>query len=744
MPVQYHASTQTFHLYNESISYVFTILENGTPGQLYYGERLNDKADFSELLETKRRANAPCTYKGNLNFSLEHLKQEYPFHGHGDLRYPACSLRKENGSHIFEFHYVSHSIYKGKKGIEGLPAMWCENEDDMESLEVVLEDHVSSTQLTLYYTICTSLPVIARHTRIIQLGSSSITIERAMSTNLDLIDDAWEMVQLSGAWSRERYVSSAPLRKGVQSIYSMRGHSSAQFNPFIALKRKECNETSGECIGVTLLYSGSFLACVEVDNYHVSRVQIGIHPDCFEWTLKNGESFDTPEAIMVYSQQGLNSMSQSFHTLFNDHLVRGKYRHHDRPILINNWEATYFDFDEEKIVRIAQTAAKAGIELFVLDDGWFGERNDDHRGLGDWYVNLNKLPHGIKGLSKRIHDLGMNFGLWIEPEMVNMDSDLYRAHPDWVMTDPDYVPCHGRNQYVLDFSRNEVVDAIFDQLDRVLHGADVNYIKWDMNRTMSEVYSISHDAQSQGRVMHEYILGVYRLYEKLIEKYPDILFESCASGGGRFDAGMLYYAPQAWTSDDSDAVERLKIQYGTSYVYPPSCMGAHVSAVPNHQVFRNTPLNTRANVAFYGAFGYELDLSKLSEEEMEQVKQQVAFMKKYRHVFQYGTFYRLSSPFESNETVWMSVSADRTVAIVGYYRVLNEVNVGYRRIRLKGLDPDLIYHNSEDGRMIDGKQLMRAGLVLTDYTSGENGETYNGSNGDFQSRLYVLEAREIK
>ena len=740
MPIHYHENTRTFHLFNASVSYIFTILENGTPGSLYYGARLTDKDDYSELLEMKRRANAPCTYEGNLLFSLEHLKQEYPLYGHGDLRYPACSMRRENGSHIFEFRYISHVIYSGKHGINGLPAIWCSTTDEMESLEVELEDANSGTRLTLYYTICSDLPVIARHTRITQAGASAVTIERVMSCNVDLIDDAWEMVQLNGAWSRERHVTTMPLRPGIQSVYSMRGHSSAQFNPFLALKRKECTETQGECMGFTLLYSGSFLAGVEVDNYHVSRVQIGIHPDCFEWTLQQGESFETPEAVYVYSEDGLNGMSQAFHTLFNRHLVRGKYRMKERPILINNWEATYFDFDEEKIVRIAETAAQAGIELFVLDDGWFGNRNDDHRGLGDWYVNLQKLPHGISGLSQRIHSLGMQFGLWIEPEMVNRDSNLYRTHPEWVMVDPDYVPCHGRNQYVLDFSRKEVVDYIFRCLDQVLDGADVNYIKWDMNRTMSEVYSRSHSSLQQGRVMHEYILGVYDLYERLIQKYPDILFESCASGGGRFDAGMLYYAPQAWTSDNSDAVERLKIQYGTSYVYPPSCMGAHVSAVPNHQVFRNTPLNTRANTAFYGAFGYELDLSKLTEGELEQVRQQVTFMKKYRSVFQYGTFYRLSSPFESNETVWMSVSQDQKTAIVGYYRVLNEVNVGYRRIRLKGLNPDEQYRISMDGRWIEGRELMKAGLVTSDYTSGENGEIYNGSNGDFISRLYVLEA----
>lgn len=740
MPIVYHEHTKTFHLYNDTVSYVFTVLENGTPGHLYYGAVLNDKEDFSELLEMKRRGNAPCTYTGNLNFSLEHLKQEYPFFGHGDLRNPACSLRKENGSRIFEFRYEGHSIYQGKHGIAGMPAVWCENENEIDSLEVYLLDEVSQTRLTLYYSIHNRLPVIMRHAEIAQLGSESITIENIMSTSIDLIDEEWEMLQLNGAWARERHMEYAPLHTGTQSIGSLRGHSSAQFNPFIALKRPSCTEYDGEAIGLTFLYSGNFLARAEVDNYHVTRVQIGIHPDGFEWKLNTGETFASPEAVMVYTEDGMNAMSRAFHELFNHNLVRGKYRLKDRPILINNWEATYFDFDEDRIVEIASTAAKCGIELFVLDDGWFGTRNDDKRGLGDWKVNLNKLPHGISGLSRRIHDLGMKFGIWIEPEMVNMDSDLYRAHPDWVMVDPDYTPCHGRNQYVLDFSRKEVVDHIFHQLDEVFEGSEIDYVKWDMNRTMSEVYSVAHCPEEQGKVMHEYILGVYRLYEMLEEKYPDILFESCASGGSRFDAGMLYYAPQAWASDNTDAVERMKVQYGSSVVYPVSSMGAHVSAVPNHQVFRHTPLNTRANVSFFGAFGYEMDLSKLSENEIEQVKSQVAFMKEYRHIFQYGTFYRLRSPFETDETVWMSVSEDRKTALAAYFRILNEVNVGYRRIRLDGLDPDITYHVSILDRDIDGRELMKAGLVLSDYTSGENGEKYNGENGDFQSRIYVLKA----
>ena len=738
MTVIFHEKTKTFHLYNDEISYIFTILENGTPGQLYSGERLNDKEDYSELLEMKRRANAPCTFEGNLNFSLEHLKQEYPLYGHGDLRYPALSIRKENGSGIFEFSFAGYRIYEGKEGIPSLPAIYSNDGKDMETLEVTLTDTHTDTDVILYYTIVKDLPVIARHTRIVQRGKEKITLERAMSMNLDLPDSDYEMMELTGAWSRERHVEYRKLVTGVQSIYSMRGHSSHQFNPFICLKREETTENSGECFGFTILYSGSFLGSVEVDNYHVTRVQIGIHPDNFTWPLENGEFFDTPESIMVYSTSGLNGMSQTFHSLFNNNLVRGKYKNATRPILINNWEATYFDFNEEKILKIAETAAKAGIELFVLDDGWFGKRNDDHRGLGDWYVNTEKLPHGLSGLSDKIHDLGMQFGIWIEPEMVNYDSDLYRNHPDWVMTDPDYKACHGRNQFVLDFSRKEVVDGIFGMLDQIFSEADINYVKWDMNRTMSEVYSVAHKPDEQGKVMHEYILGVYDLYERLLTKYPAILFESCASGGSRFDAGMLYYAPQAWTSDNTDAVERLKIQYGTSYLYPISSMGAHVSAIPNHQMFRNTPLSTRGNVAFFGAFGYELDLSKLTDEEMALVKQQVSFMKEYRDVLQFGDFYRLKSPFTSDETVWETVSQDKSAAVVGYYRILNEVNVGYRRIRLQGLDEEAFYHVSILDRVIEGRELMTAGLILSDYTSGENGETYTGDNGDFTSRLYIL------
>ena len=479
---------------------------------------------------------------------------------------------------------------------------------------------------------------------------------------------------------------------------------------------------------------------MEVDTHASSRVLLGIHPDTFDWKLESGESFQTPEAVMVYSDKGLNHMSQTFQKLYQKRLARGVWRDKARPILINNWEATYFDFNEDKILEIAHKAKESGVELFVLDDGWFGGRRNEHAGLGDWIPNPDLLPHGIAGLSQKIEELGMKFGLWFEPEMINKDSDLYRAHPDWMLQTPQRNASHGRYQFVLDFSRKEVVDHIYQMMAKILDESHISYIKWDMNRSITECYSAILPADRQGEVFHRYILGVYDLYERLTSQFPEVLFESCASGGARFDPGMLYYAPQCWTSDDTDAIERLKIQYGTSYCYPISSMGSHVSVTPNHQLARTTPLHTRANVAYFGTFGYELDLNKLTKEEQSEVKEQIIFMKKYRQLIQFGTFYRLSSPFESNITMWMVVSGDKTEAIVGWYKVLNTVNDSYTRIQLKGLDPDLCYENTITGKMYYGDELMNLGLITTDVSAGEAyGDLEPG--GDFDSRLYIFKAK---
>lgn len=751
MPVSVHGKGKEFHLYNESISYIITVLKNGQLGHLYFGKALRDRESFEHMLELRVRSMAPCYYEDDRTFSMEHIKQEYPSYGHGDMRHPAYEILQSDGSRLSEFVYEGHRIYPGKPQLSGLPATYVEDGEEAVTLELQLTDAWIKTKLILTYTIYEKRPVIARSARFFCENEDGIVLQNAMSASLDLPDRDFEMLQLAGAWARERYVEFRPLQHGIQSVYSMRGCSSSNFNPFLALKRPGADEHSGEVYGFSLVYSGNFLAQAEVDTYDVCRVTMGIHPQGFSWPLAAGESFQTPEVVMVYSERGLNGMSQTYHELYRHRLARGYWRDRTRPILVNNWEATYFDFTEDKILSLAGCAKDLGIELFVLDDGWFGKRDSSKSSLGDWYPYQQKLPEGVAGLAGKVSALGMQFGLWIEPEMVNKDSDLYREHPDWILAAPGSSVSFGRNQFVLDFSRPEIVDHIYDKIAAILDSAPISYIKWDMNRCMSEVYSGTAGPAGQGQVFHRYILGVYQLYERLVTRFPQILFESCASGGARFDPGMMYYAPQCWTSDDTDAVERLKIQYGTSMVYPLSSMGAHVSAVPNHQVLRNTPLETRANVAFFGTFGYELDLEKLPPQELVVIREQVAFMKAHRELIQFGDFYRLVSPFAGNDTVtaWMVVAKDKTKALVGFYRVLEPVNTGYRKICLQGLDPGWKYHISVDQRVrpngfteldLYGDELMNFGLIVSDSSSGDNKEVYCGVNGDYQSRIYMLES----
>ena len=742
MSILYHEKSRIFHLYNDSVSYIMTIMRNGHLGQLYFGKRIRDKEDFSYLLETCERPMTACVYEKDGTFSLEHIRQEYPVFGTTDFRQPAVEIRQENGSRISDFTYRGHQVIKGKPKLSGLPATYTETEEEAETLIVTLKDDVTGVCVELFYSIFVRGGILAKSVRFYNEGERPVRLARAMSLCLDLPDSDYEWQQLSGCWSRECHIRRRNLEQGIQSIGSMRGNSSHEQNPFLVLKRKNTDERQGEALAFSFTYSGNYRIQAEVDAHQMLRVLVGIDPETFEWKLGCGEYFQTPEAVMVYTDQGLNHMSQTFHKLYQKRLARGYWRDRPRPILNNNWEATYFDFTEERLVEIAEKARECGVELFVLDDGWFGERSSDSAGLGDWTANRQRLPGGITGLAEKIEALGLKFGLWFEPEMVNKDSDLYREHPDWVISTPDRRMSQGRNQYVLDFSRKEVVDAIYAQMSVILKEARVSYIKWDMNRSITECYSGALPADRQGEVYHRYILGVYDLYERLINEFPEVLFESCASGGGRFDPGMLYYAPQAWTSDDSDAVERLRIQYGTSMCYPVSSMGTHVSAIPNHQIFRNTPLHTRANVAYFGTFGYELDLNRLTEEEQKAVKEQIVFMKKYREVLQFGTFYRLKSPFEGNETVWMVVSEDRKTALVGWYRVLNCVNGSYTRVRLEGLNPDWCYRNLSTGICHYGDELMHAGLITSDGTAGQmsgDGEYCT----DFESRIYVLESEKI-
>lgn len=740
MAILFHESTKTFHLYNEQISYIFTVLKNDHLGQLYFGKRLRDRADFSHLLEFTPRPMAACTFEGDLSFSLEHIRQEYPIFGTGDIRYPAFSMERPNGSRIYDFTYQSHQITSGKPRLEGLPATYTESADEADTITITLYDQVTDVQLLLTYTIFRDVSAIARSVRFI-CGKESAKLLQALSLCLDLPDDNYELLELIGTWSRERQVKFRPLESGVTSIHSMRGCSSSVYNPFIALKRPETTEGHGEVYGFSFVYSGNFLAQAEVDTFHTTRVLMGIHPQNFSVALQPGECFQTPECIMVYSEDGLNGMSQQYHTLYRTRLARGYWRDRPRPILINNWEATYFNFNEEKILEIAEKAKALSIELFVLDDGWFGKRNNDTTSLGDWFSNLEKLPSGVEGLAKKITDMGLKFGLWFEPEMVNKDSEMYRTHPDWVLGDPERNHCHGRNQYILDFSRKEVVDNLYDQMCKVLDCGHISYIKWDMNRSMSEVYAIGCPPEKQGTVMHNYILGVYDLYERLRTRYPELLFESCSSGGARFDPGLLYYAPQAWTSDNTDAAERLKIQYGTSMVYPISSIGAHVSAVPNHQTGRISPIETRANTAYFGTFGYELNVNTLTEEDQQKIKAQVAFMKENRALFQFGTFYRLQSPFTHEAAAWMVVSEDQKTALVGYYKPHAPANEPYERIRLMGLDPNLCYRVSLNDTLCGGDELMQYGLITSEHAV-KSPDLNTVLGGDYRSRLYRLTAVE--
>lgn len=742
MSIVFHPQSRTFHLYNACISYIFKVLPSGHLGQLYCGKALRDRPDFDHLFETAPRSMAACFFDDDTAYSLEHIRQEYAVCGAGDTRLPALDARMADGSRLLDLQYQSHAVAPGKPPIEGLPATYTEQDDEADTLTVTLADPLAGVTVTLFYTVFAQLPAIARHAEIACTGENPISLDRAMSLCLDLPDSDYEMVELTGAWARERHVATRPLAEGVQAVYSLRGHSSHQFNPFLALKRPDCGEMHGEVYGFSLVYSGNFLAQADVDPYHVTRVTMGIHPQNFSWTLRPGETFATPEAVMVYSDRGLNGMSQAFHTLYRSRLARGVWRDAVRPVLVNNWEATYFDFNEEKLLALAAEARALGIELFVLDDGWFRNRSSDETGLGNWEVDTAKLPGGLKGFGEKLNAMGLQFGLWIEPEMVNPGTRLWQEHPDWVLHQPGRRPLPSRHQYVLDCSNPAVVDYLYDRLTALLDGAPVNYIKWDMNRSISDAFSCAAGPEGQGAVLHRYILGVYRLYQRLIDRFPRILFESCSSGGARFDPGMLYYAPQCWASDDTDAVERLKIQYGTSFVYPVSSMGAHVAAVPNHQLGRVTSLTTRANVAFFGAFGYEVDLTRLPPRGRELVARQVAFFKQYRRLLQFGAFWRLQSPFAHNEAAWMTVSPDRETALVGDYLVLQQANAGYRRIRLAGLAPDRLYRVTPLGSGAEpcgpaytagGDELMQAGLVTT-------GDSRMQHDGDFVSRLYLLEA----
>jgi alpha-galactosidase len=559
-----------------------------------------------------------------------------------------------------------------------------------------------------------------------------------MSASVDLPDKDFTMIQLSGAWSREFNVKERNLEVGIQSISSIRGSSSHQHNPFLALKRKSTTELQDEVYSFNFIYSSNFIAQAEVDQFDTTRVMIGIHPFRFSWKLSKNEHFQAPEVVMVYSDTGLNGMSQTYHNLYRKHLIRGLWKNIDRPLLLNSWEATYFNFTERKLLEIAREAKELGIELFVLDDGWFGKRNDATTSLGDWYENRDKLPNGIKYLAQKINELGLKFGLWFEPEMISPKSELYKVHPDWAVKTPNRPPSFGRNQLVLDFSRKEIVDELYQRMATIIKETNLSYIKWDMNRNITEAYSMCLHADQQNEFFHRYILGVYDLYERLTSEFPHILFESCAGGGGRFDPGLLFYAPQAWASDDTDPVERLKIQYGASFAYPIYSIGSHVSAIPNHQTKRSTPLSFRANVSYFGTFGYELNPLLLTNEEKAIIKKQIEFYKKHRVLIRTGDFFRLKDPFTGNESAWMVVGKDKNEALVGWYKILATPNPKkIQTLKVTGLDPNGKYTINHLEGSYFGDELMYNGIPLPPEFNGPNKKIAKRA-GDFQSEIFYL------
>ncbi|WP_278768876.1 alpha-galactosidase [Limosilactobacillus mucosae] len=710
MSIQVNASNRLFHLQTKHTSYVFHVIEDGSLGQLYYGPKIPFKDDYANLNTREEHDCTNTRTDEDVEFQAELLKQEYAGLGKGDYRYPAFQITYPNGSRTSEFQYRDYELKDGKERLTDLPSTFADDSNDSQTLTVKLAD--GDLELQLHYTVFADEDVIVRSTTFVNYGKT-VFLNRALSAQLDLPDANYDFIQFAGSWSRERHLHRSHLRPGTQSISSLRTASSHQENPFFMLARPHTDNNQGAVFGFNFVYSGNFLDSVEVDQFDTTRVLIGINPDEFGWKLNSGDSFQTPEVIFSYTDNGFNALSQQLGAFYAQHLINPHFAHQERPILINNWEATFMDFTEDKLMPIVERAKELGIEMFVLDDGWFGHRDDDRSSLGDWFVDEKKFNHGIAGFAKRVHDLDMKFGLWFEPEMISIDSKLYQTHPEWMIKTPGRGQTPGRHQFVLDMSRKEVVDYLFGLMSHIIQDAKLDYIKWDMNRNITEMYGADLPADQQLEFSHRYILGVYDLYDRLTKAFPDVLFESCASGGGRFDLGMMYYAPQAWCSDDTDAVERIKIQDGTSYGYTPSMWGAHVSAVPNDQVGRLTSIDMRAKVAYFGAFGYELDVTELSDEEQATIKQQVAFYKQYRKLFQFGTFYRLETPDTSDNVYgWETVSPDKQTAIGMRYQILNGANPAYIRYYFKGLDPERRYTVNDGSEVFSGAELMNAGYFV--------------------------------
>lgn len=683
----YFGKENTFHLQTENTSYILKAMPSGHIEGLYYGRKVSHTEDYTYLYDKHGcgYGNSTPHSQKDKKLSLDHIALEYSTYGKGDYRLPAMQVKHPNGNFTSDFTFVKAEKVL-KPTLKGLPSSYGES----ETLCVTLCDKALGAVLELYYSVFEQANVITRSARLINTGKDTVRIDSIMSMQLDIPRGDWTMLTFDGAWIKERSKNEHKLTSGVCSVGSITGTSSNRHNPFFVIKNDEANEHFGDCYGFNLVYSGNHIARAEVSTHGLVRIQNGINPFEFEWHLKAGESFDTPEAVLTFSDKGLNGMSGNMHKFVKENIVRGKWKNKPRPILVNNWEATYFGFTEKKILQIAKAGKELGAEMFVLDDGWFGKRNNDTSSLGDWYVNTKKLPHGIDGLSKKINEMGLMFGLWVEPEMVSPDSDLYRAHPDWAIKSDDYEPSQGRNQLVLDLTRAEVREYITNTLIDVFRYGNIEYIKWDMNRQLSDVFS-HREGRKTGEIFHRYVMGLYQILDTLTEKFPDILFESCSSGGNRFDLGMFCYMPQCWTSDNTDALDRIFIQSGTSYGYPQSVMTMHVAASPSFANFRPASIEHRFNVAAFGLLGYELDVTHLNRFERAAVKKQIEFYKKYRNTLQYGKFYRIGDFFKSDIAKWEIVSDDGSQALLGYFVDRVKPNWGNDVIKFVGLNEDMTY-----------------------------------------------------
>ncbi len=716
MGITFNENTNIFKLDSDQTSYLIGLVgKEKFAGHIYFGQRLQEDG-VDDLLRITEPPFTPDTNNRDRIVFMEACPFEYGSHGVGDYRTSSIRVKTQRGTTAINPLYRSHRIYEGKPAISGMPATFG-SEKECTTLELELFDETLQVAVTLFYTVWEKLSVIVRHTKVENQGKETIWLNKAMSASLDMDNRDYELITLHGAWARERHIQRRRLGIGNQSVTSLRGETGHQEQPFLALCTPQTTQEQGEVYGLHLIYSGNFKADAQVAQYGTVRAQLGINEEDFSWQLQSGECFETPEAVLVYSNEGIGGMSRTYHDLYRNHLIRSPYVMKKRPVLINNWEATYFDFNTEKLLDIAKKSAECGIEMLVMDDGWFGHREDDNTSLGDWFVNEKKIAGGLKYLVDQVNALGMKFGIWFEPEMVSPDSELYRAHPDWAIAIEGRTPALGRGQLVLDLTRKEVRDHVMEQVEEILSGANIEYVKWDMNRPLSDIAGAKLPTEQMGEFYHRYVLGLYEMQERLITRFPNLLLENCSGGGARFDPGMLYYSPQIWCSDDTDAIERLAIQEGTSMIYPLSCMGAHVSVCPNHTVGRNTPFFTRGVVALAGTFGYELDITKLSTEDQQAIPEQIKLYHRFAELMVQGDYYRLISTSEGkNCDCYMVVDKEKKHAVVSFVQVLGQAQVHSRNVRLAGLDAAKKYRvqgiGVEYDKTLGGDALMYAGVQI--------------------------------